>query len=457
MSKLLIDNLDFISNGALMKCFASKYLNKVLDCSSYIKEGIYMWETVYEVDGWRVQRCIIKVSNIPSIRILEPASSESYWCFSEEKLKSDVEKFKMLIQKWMKTHRQEYGIVFSGGGAKGAYQIGVWKYLKEIGIDNKITGISGASVGALNSLLFLQGDFEKAEQTWLKIQQGDLTNLNAEMLVKTLTPAIGQNVLSKTLPRVALGTGLKYYASIAALSVPTLVAPAVTGAIMALPIISHIRDNDISLSLFRQDKLEKIISEYVDGDAVEKNLSGKNVYSVVTDVTEITDIFKSLPIYHSWKKRTYEGDNGILDVTLTSASLPVVYPLKQLDDKWCIDGGFKDNIPIRPLIDDYLHIIVVHLNPDDKDEAKQWEKSIKDLDITKNEIYHVYPSKPKNMGGLLSVLTINPEITKLRIELGYKDAKEQLASLITAEKNNIKNLSAAGQKSLCQFLNNQWC
>ena len=90
------------------------------------------------------------------------------------------------------------------------------------------------------------------------------------MLVKTLTPAIGQNVLSKTLPRVALGTGLKYYASIAALSVPTLVAPAVTGAIMALPIISHIRDNDISLSLFRQDKLEKIISEYVDGDAVEK-------------------------------------------------------------------------------------------------------------------------------------------------------------------------------------------
>ena len=61
------------------------------------------------------------------------------------------------------------------------------------------------------------------------------------------------------------------------------------------------------------------------------------------------------------------------------------------------------------------------------------------------------------MGGLLSVLTINPEITKLRIELGYKDAKEQLASLIMAEKNDIKNLSAAGQKSLCQFLNSQWC
>lgn len=440
-----------------MNCFASKYLHKVLDCSSYVKEGIYMWETVYEVDSWRVQRCIVNLSNIPPIRILEPGSSEPYWCFSEEEFESDLKKFKMLIENWIQTHRQKYGIVFSGGGAKGAYQIGVWKYLKEIGIDNKITGISGASVGALNSLLFLQGDFEKAEQTWLKIQQGDLTNFNAEMVVKTLTPAIGQKVLSKTLPRVALGTGLKYYAPMAALSVPTLVAPAVTGAIMALPVISYIRAKNISLSLFHQDKLEKIISEYVDQDAVEKNLSGKNVYSVVTDVTEITDIVKSLPIYHSWKERTYEGDNGILDLTLTSASLPVIYPLKQLDDKWCIDGGLKDNIPIRPLIDDYLHIIVVHLNPDDKDEAKQWEKSTKDLDITKNEIYHIYPSKSKNMGGLLSVLTINPEITKLRMDLGYKDAKEQLASLITAEENDMKNLSAASQKSLCQFLNNQWC
>ena len=44
---------------------------------------------------------------------------------------------------------KEYGIVLEGGGARGAYQIGAWKALKEAGI--RIKGISGASVGALNS------------------------------------------------------------------------------------------------------------------------------------------------------------------------------------------------------------------------------------------------------------------------------------------------------------------
>ena len=42
---------------------------------------------------------------------------------------------------------KEYGIVLEGGGARGAYQAGVWKALKEGGV--KIRGISGTSVGAL--------------------------------------------------------------------------------------------------------------------------------------------------------------------------------------------------------------------------------------------------------------------------------------------------------------------
>ena len=46
---------------------------------------------------------------------------------------------------------KEYGIVLEGGGARGAYQIGAWKALKEAGV--KIKGIAGTSVGALNGAL----------------------------------------------------------------------------------------------------------------------------------------------------------------------------------------------------------------------------------------------------------------------------------------------------------------
>ena len=39
-----------------------------------------------------------------------------------------------------------YGLVLEGGGAKGAYQIGAWKALREEGV--KIRGVAGVSVGS---------------------------------------------------------------------------------------------------------------------------------------------------------------------------------------------------------------------------------------------------------------------------------------------------------------------
>lgn len=46
------------------------------------------------------------------------------------------------------------GLVLSGGGAKGAYQAGVWKALVESGLSKRIAAISGTSVGALNAAAF---------------------------------------------------------------------------------------------------------------------------------------------------------------------------------------------------------------------------------------------------------------------------------------------------------------
>ena len=43
---------------------------------------------------------------------------------------------------------KEYGLVLDGGGARGAYQIGAWKALREAGV--KIEAVAGTSVGALN-------------------------------------------------------------------------------------------------------------------------------------------------------------------------------------------------------------------------------------------------------------------------------------------------------------------
>ncbi len=48
----------------------------------------------------------------------------------------------------------DIGLVLSGGGAKGAFQAGVWKAMHELGLAGRVRVISGTSVGALNAAAF---------------------------------------------------------------------------------------------------------------------------------------------------------------------------------------------------------------------------------------------------------------------------------------------------------------
>lgn len=58
----------------------------------------------------------------------------------------------------------EYALVLSGGGARGAYQIGVWKAMRELGL--KINAVSGTSVGSINAAFVASDDFERCYKIW---------------------------------------------------------------------------------------------------------------------------------------------------------------------------------------------------------------------------------------------------------------------------------------------------
>ena len=68
------------------------------------------------------------------------------------------------------------GLVFCGGGGRGAYQIGVWQALRERGLDKYTAAVSGASVGALNAALFACGNLPLAERVWTSLKRGDITD-----------------------------------------------------------------------------------------------------------------------------------------------------------------------------------------------------------------------------------------------------------------------------------------
>ena len=63
--------------------------------------------------------------------------------------------------------KRGYALVLAGGGARGAYEIGAWKALRELGV--KIDAVSGASVGALNAAVIAQDDFELGEKLWKEL------------------------------------------------------------------------------------------------------------------------------------------------------------------------------------------------------------------------------------------------------------------------------------------------
>ena len=71
---------------------------------------------------------------------------------------------------------KEYALVLEGGGAKGAYQIGAWRALREAGV--KINAVAGTSVGALNAALICMGDLEIAEDIWKNISHSKVMEVD---------------------------------------------------------------------------------------------------------------------------------------------------------------------------------------------------------------------------------------------------------------------------------------
>ena len=65
-------------------------------------------------------------------------------------------------------------LVLSGGGARGAYQLGVWKALKEIGWDFSI--VTGASIGALNAAVIAMDDYNLLEKLWYNMSPDNVVN-----------------------------------------------------------------------------------------------------------------------------------------------------------------------------------------------------------------------------------------------------------------------------------------
>ncbi len=273
---------------------------------------------------------------------------------------------------------KEYGIVFGGGGARGAYEIGVWKALEEAGLSKRITGISGSSVGALNALLFAQGDLTKAEEVWRSVEKKDLTQWDKLIHVKDYRTAGAESEMN-----------------------PDIVVSEAVNMIRS-----------VSVGVF-SNNLRSIIDDSIDN--WKKLEDNKIVYACATLRGYPSILNAEKKFAPEWLKAVYfplvgMNKDDMKEFVIASASIPFAYSKQSIDYASFVDGGVKDTVPYTPLVNaKYRKILVVHL-----DHRKCRKNHIERKQDSC--LYHLCPSS--RLGGLLE---INETKTQKRMRMGYEN------------------------------------
>lgn len=273
------------------------------------------------------------------------------------------------------------GLVFAGGGGKGAYEIGVWKYLQEVGLDRYVRAVSGTSVGALNAALFAGSNYQTAEKLWLNITKE-----------KVLSP---QKTTPEDFTKWLIEHGLNAF-------LPIVMWPLVMTKFLGK-----------KGSVFSRTGLIEMISDGLDFSAL--HTSDIPCFVTCVDI-QVMKAKRFILNDHS--------DDEITTLLLASSAIPVIFPTEEFHGRRYCDGGIPnvgDNVPIYPVYNLKLeHIIVVHLDRDTKIDKEQFPNA---------HIFEIVPSK--DLGNLWGgTLDFSSKGAYCRLRLGYKDAKRALRPMV---------------------------
>lgn len=185
-----------------------------------------------------------------------------------------------------------YGLVLAGGGAKGAYQMGAWKALREMGIT--FDAIAGVSIGSINGALIAAGDFDKAMEMWESVSIDKGVNITEAL-------PDPENLFSKKNWGALFREVIK------------------KGGIDASPMESYIKN-------------------YIDEAKIREN---KIPFGIITvqwgqKVNGLELFMEDIP----------EGE--LVDYLLASSNIPLVTNIGPEGEKF-LDGGVYDNTPVMTL------------------------------------------------------------------------------------------------------------
>lgn len=277
------------------------------------------------------------------------------------------------------------GLVLAGGGAKGAYEAGVFKALWELDLMKQISVVSGTSVGAVNALLLCMNDHKAMKETWTHLSYSKL--IASQENSRNYKTA---DILEK-FKRVSNGNS---------------------------SIIEELKSSDIGL--LSQVGVKRFIEEFVDMKIIKD--TNKSLYACAYNIDDEKPDYFRLNDY---------SKEEMINIVLASCAIPYIFKPIIINGKRYADGGIKnpaytknntDNVPILPLRKyDLNFTIVIHLS---------YTTKINKNDYNGSPIINIYPSTPLELINGAGSLKISKSSLEKHIELGYRDAMVILAPII---------------------------
>ncbi|MBX2996010.1 MAG: patatin-like phospholipase family protein [Bdellovibrionaceae bacterium] len=217
------------------------------------------------------------------------------------------------------------GLVLSGGGARGAYQVGVLKAVgqicTELGLQNPFQIIGGVSAGAINAAKIAEAchDFPKATEALTALW----SNLHSDNVFKTDPVSMGR-------------IGLQWLGE---LSIGGL-----TGATGGR-------------SLLDTSPLGKLLQDNLDFSHVEDRIREGSLYALgitamdYRNSTTITFVQGSEKI-STWERARRKSEKCKMRVEhiLASSAIPLLFPPVALDHRYFGDGCIRNQAPCSPTL-----------------------------------------------------------------------------------------------------------
>ena len=255
---------------------------------------------------------------------------------------------------------ERWALTLAGGGGKGAYEIGVWQALREIGLEKNLIAVSGSSSGALNAALISLNEFDKAKTIWSSIMPKQFLDINYDTIIGPLNTLVKRTLTAGLCSRDGLIDIIDKYLNLEQLAGARIPAY-------------------VSISRYSSDCIdclsEKPQVEYISLSEVSPDDAGQFL--------------------------------------LASSAMPYIYPPEIIHGNVYRDGGLADNVPIYPMTSVGAdNLIVVKLEPDDKADTSLYSKF--------KEVVEIIPSR--EIGDLFDgTLEFTSRNVMFRMLLGYYD------------------------------------